>query len=76
MHVALMAIGAILGLVLNFGYGTQTLLTVFLGSFAGYAMAELASLRAHGSRLEKEVDGLKERLAAMQRQQRVWVEAP
>jgi uncharacterized membrane protein len=70
MYVALMAIGAMLGLVLNFGHGTETFLTVLLGGFAGYALAELGSLRAHGSRLEKEVDGLKERLAAVQRERR------
>ena len=70
MYFALMAIGAMLGLVLNSGHGTQTLLAALLGGFAGYALAELGSLRARGSQLEKEIDGLKERLAAMQRQQR------
>jgi uncharacterized membrane protein len=70
MYFALMAIGAMLGLVLNSGHGTQTLLAALLGGFAGYALAELGSLRARGSQLEKEIDGLKERLAAVQRAQR------
>ena len=70
MHVALMAIGAMLGFVLNYGHGTETLLTALLGGFAGYALGELDSLKARGSQLEKEVGGLKERLAAMQRERR------
>jgi uncharacterized membrane protein len=68
MTVALMAIGAMLGFVLNSGHGTETLLTMLLGGFAGYALGELHSLGVRSRELEKEVGGLKERLAAMQRQ--------
>ena len=70
MHVALMAIGAMLGFVLNFGHGTETLLTTLLGGFAGYALGELDSLRARGRELEKEVGTLKEWLATVQRRLR------
>ena len=70
MYVALIAIGAMLGFVLNYGHGTETLLTALLGGFAGYALGELDSLKARGSQLEKEVSGLKEQLAEMQRRQR------
>ncbi len=70
MYVALMAIGAMLGFVLNYGHGTETLLTALLGGFAGYALGELDSLKARGSQLEKEIGGLKEQLAEMKRRQR------
>jgi uncharacterized membrane protein len=70
MHAALMAIGAMLGFVLNFGHGSETLLTALLGGFAGYALGELDSLRARGRELEKEVGTLKEWLAAVQRRLR------
>jgi uncharacterized membrane protein len=70
MHVALIAIGAMLGFVLNYGHGTETLLTALLGGFAGYALGELDSLKARGSQLEKEIGGLKEQLAEMKRRQR------
>jgi uncharacterized membrane protein len=70
MYLALMAIGAMLGFVLNFGHGMGTLLTLLLGGFAGYALAELDTLGARGRRLEKEVDELKKRLAAVQGRQR------
>ncbi len=55
MYLALMAVGAMLGFVLNFGPGMGTLLTLLLG--------------ARGRRLEKEVDELKKRLAAVQGRQ-------
>jgi len=74
MNVALMAIGAMLGFALNSGHGTETLLTMLLGGFAGYALGELHSLSVRSRELEKEVGGLKERLAAMQRQQREGLE--
>ena len=70
MYVALIAIGAMLGFVLNYGHGTETLLTALLGGFAGYALGELDSLKARGSQLEKEIGGLKEQLAEMRRRQR------
>jgi uncharacterized membrane protein len=69
MHVALVFIGAIVGLALNSGVGSGTLFSVLLGGFAGYALGELYSLRTRGAELEKDVRALKERLAAMQRQQ-------
>ena len=70
MTVALMAIGAMLGFALNSGHGTETLLTMLLGGVAGYALGELHSLGVRSRELEKDVSGLKERLAAMQREQR------
>ena len=70
MHVALIILGAMVGLVLSAGYGAQSFAVVLLAGFAGYALAELRSLRTWGQNLEREVDLLKERLATVQRAQR------
>lgn len=71
MHVALVILGAMIGLVLSSGYGASSFAIVVLAGFAGYALAELRSLRSRGQSLEREVDHLKERLATIQRGQRV-----
>jgi uncharacterized membrane protein len=68
MQFALVVIGAMVGLALDSG-GWGSLFSMLLGGFAGYALAELHSLRTRGGELEKDVAGLKERLAAVQRQQ-------
>ena len=68
MQFALVVIGAMVGLALNSGVW-GSLFSMLLGGFAGYALAELRSLRSRGGELEKDVAGLKERLAAVQRQQ-------
>jgi uncharacterized membrane protein len=68
MQFALVVIGAMVGLALNSGVW-GSLFSMLLGGFAGYALAELHSLRTRGGELEKDVAGLKERLAAVQRQQ-------
>src|ERR1700756_280782 len=70
MHVALVILGAMIGLVLSAGFGSASFAVVFLAGFAGYALAELRSLRTWGQNLEREVDLLKERLATVQRAQR------
>ena len=68
MQFALIVIGAMVGLALDSG-GWSSLFGMVLGGFAGYALAELSSLRARGGELEKDVRALKEKLAAVQRQQ-------
>ena len=70
MHVALVILGAMIGLVLSAGSGSPSFAVVFLAGFAGYALAELRSLRIWGRNLEREVDLLKERLVTVQRAQR------
>jgi uncharacterized membrane protein len=70
MHVALVILGAMLGLVLSSAYGAPSFAIVLLAGFAGYALAELRSLRTRGEDLEREVNLLKERLATAQRGQR------
>ena len=70
MTLALMAIGAMLGLVLNFGHGMGSLLTMLLGGFAGYALVELDALRVRGGQLEKKVEELKKQLAELRGRQR------
>jgi uncharacterized membrane protein len=68
MKFALVVIGAMVGLALDSGVW-RSLFSMVLGGFAGYALAELHSLRTRGGELEKDIAGLKERLAAVQRQQ-------
>ena len=70
MTLALMAIGAMLGLVLNFGHGMGTLLTMLLGGFAGYALAELDALRVRSRQLERKVEELQNQLGVVQGRQR------
>src|ERR1700722_3423116 len=71
MRVALVIIGAVVGLVLgSVSDGGVTFLGMILGGFAGYTFAELVSLRARNSELEREVGLLKERLSALWRRQR------
>ena len=43
MYLALMAVGAMLGFVLNFGHGMGTLLTLLLGGFAVLLLALVAT---------------------------------
>lgn len=71
MQVAFVIIGAVFGLV--FGSRSDAGAAFFatiLGGFAGYTLAELASLRARNGELEREVGLLKERLAALWRRQK------
>ena len=70
MTLALMAIGAMLGLVLNFGHGMGSLLTMLLGGFAGYALVELDALRVRDGQLERKVEELKSELAELRGRQR------
>ena len=70
MTLALMVIGAMLGLVLNFGHGMGTLLTMLLGGFAGYALAELDALRVRSRQLERKVEELQNQLGVVQGRQR------
>ena len=68
MHVAMVVIGAMVGLSVGSQFGGAGLLVGLLfGSFAGYSVAELTALRNRNRHLETEVDLLKERLAAFWR---------
>lgn len=71
MHIALIIVGAILGLVLGAiaGSGSTMLFPVLLGGFIGYTVAEFHSSRARGEALQRELNALKERLAIAQRRQ-------
>ncbi|HEY0342095.1 MAG TPA: hypothetical protein VGC34_14910, partial [Steroidobacteraceae bacterium] len=68
MQFALVVVGAMIGLALDSGGGMRWLFSMVVGGFAGYALAELSALRTRSGELEREVRGLKERLAAEQRQ--------
>ena len=71
MHVVLVIIGAMVGLIVSIPFGGGTsFLGLLLGGFAGYTVAELATLRTRNRVLESEIDSLKERLSALWRRQK------
>jgi len=68
MHLALIIVGAMLGMWLGalVGGGTTILFAGLVAAFVGYAIAEFQALRARGNALEKEVEGLKGQVARLQ----------
>ena len=71
MHVAWVIFGAVMGLIVGSQFDAGVaVFGMTLGGFAGYTLAELASLRARNHELEQEINLLKERLAAFWRRQK------
>ncbi len=71
MQVALMIVGAILGVLAGelVGGSAAQWVGALLGGFVGYAVAEFRTLRVRGEELQREVEALQERVAKLQRRE-------
>jgi hypothetical protein len=68
MHLALILLGAVLGLLLKAlagGYSSSWF-PALVGGVVGYAFAELHGLRARSDALERELAALRERLSGIE----------